>query len=98
MTSRAYPHPNVPWVDWAQTPQGPWVRCTQCVVGGILAPGQTIDGFAAAHSRCRQPEPTHLGLGDVVARATGALGVKPCAPCKERQAALNRLMPRVWRR
>lgn len=30
------------------------------------------------------------GAGDVVAKITGALGIKPCAPCKKRQAALNR--------
>ena len=34
---------------------------------------------------------TH-GLGDVVAGVTQAVGVKPCAPCKRRQALLNRLL------
>ncbi len=29
------------------------------------------------------------GLGDIVARATSAVGIKPCAACKETQAALN---------
>ena len=33
-----------------------------------------------------------VGLGDVVARATTRVGIKPCAPCKRRQAALNRWM------
>ena len=33
------------------------------------------------------------GVGDVVARATRAVGVKPCAPCKQRQQALNFLLP-----
>jgi hypothetical protein len=33
-----------------------------------------------------------VGLGDVVARATTRAGIKPCAPCKRRQAALNRWM------
>jgi len=33
------------------------------------------------------------GLGDVVARVTGAVGIKPCAPCKGRQARLNRWFP-----
>lgn len=31
-----------------------------------------------------------VGLGDVIERATSAVGIKPCAPCKKRQAALNR--------
>ncbi len=29
------------------------------------------------------------GLGDIVARATSAVGIKPCASCEDRQAALN---------
>jgi len=33
------------------------------------------------------------GLGDVVAAVTKAVGIKPCAPCKGRQATLNRLVP-----
>ena len=32
-------------------------------------------------------------LGDMVARATKAVGIKPCAPCAKRQAALNRATP-----
>ncbi|NBX31115.1 MAG: hypothetical protein EBR07_00065 [Planctomycetes bacterium] len=32
-------------------------------------------------------------LGDMVARATKAVGIKPCAPCAQRQAALNRATP-----
>ncbi len=31
-----------------------------------------------------------VGLGDVIKRATTTLGVKPCAPCAERAARLNR--------
>lgn len=33
------------------------------------------------------------GVGDVVAGATKAVGVKPCGGCKRRQAALNRATP-----
>lgn len=33
------------------------------------------------------------GLGDVVASVTKAVGIKPCAGCKKRQQALNRLVP-----
>lgn len=33
------------------------------------------------------------GLGDVIAKATAAIGIKPCAGCKERQEALNKLVP-----
>ena len=37
--------------------------------------------------------PHTRGLGDVVASATKAVGVKPCAPCAQRQAALNKATP-----
>jgi len=31
-----------------------------------------------------------VGLGDVVKRATGAFGIRPCGGCERRAAALNR--------
>ncbi len=62
-----------------------------------LASAQGADRFAQVHAQ-HEPRPTHYGLGDMVARATGALGIKPCAPCKQRQAQLNGFMPRVLRR
>ena len=33
------------------------------------------------------------GAGDVVARATKLVRIKPCGGCKKRQALLNRLIP-----
>lgn len=33
-----------------------------------------------------------VGLGDVIKRATYAIGVKPCGGCQRRAAVLNRLM------
>jgi hypothetical protein len=30
-----------------------------------------------------------IGLGDVVKRATYAMGIKPCGGCEKRAAALN---------
>lgn len=33
------------------------------------------------------------GLGDVVASATKAIGIKPCGGCTERQKWLNKLVP-----
>ena len=37
--------------------------------------------------------PQMNGLGDVVASATKAVGIKPCGPCAQRQAALNKATP-----
>ena len=33
-----------------------------------------------------------IGLGDVIKRATSAVGIKPCASCARRAAMLNRWM------
>lgn len=33
------------------------------------------------------------GIGDVVAGATKAVGIKPCGACQKRQAALNKATP-----
>ena len=33
------------------------------------------------------------GFGDTVAKATSAMGIKPCDKCKKRQEALNRMVP-----
>jgi len=33
------------------------------------------------------------GLGDIVAKATKTVGIKPCGPCKKRQRLLNKIAP-----
>jgi len=33
------------------------------------------------------------GLGDVVAAATKAVGIKPCGSCQQRRETLNKLLP-----
>jgi hypothetical protein len=33
------------------------------------------------------------GLGDAVARVTGALGIRPCPGCDKRREGLNRAVP-----
>jgi hypothetical protein len=33
-----------------------------------------------------------IGLGDVIKRVTYAMGIRPCAGCEKRAAALNRWM------
>lgn len=41
---------------------------------------------------------TGIGLGDVVAGATKAVGFKPCGSCQKRQAAMNAGTPTLVRR
>ncbi len=38
-------------------------------------------------------KPRMRGVGDVVARITSAVGIKPCGGCKDRQEKLNRAFP-----
>lgn len=42
---------------------------------------------------CSSYEGKVRGLGDIVARATKSVGIKPCGKCKERQRKLNKLAP-----
>jgi len=50
------------------------------------------DGTVEVHDvEVRDPRST--GLGDTIAKATSAIGIKPCGGCKKRQAALNKLVP-----
>lgn len=71
--------------------------CPGCGAQYALHPhlaAQQAASLQQQHAAC----PEHYGLGDLVAKATSAVGIKPCQPCKQRQAALNRMAPRVWRR
>lgn len=59
-------------------------------------PSVGADAPAALPDARTPPEPNGgrlRGLGDVVARVTKAVGIKPCGPCQKRREALNRLVP-----
>ncbi len=59
---------------------------------------------AEKHPQPAHPQPAHrvrlpgflvegeVGLGDVIKRATYVMGIKACAGCERRAAALNRWM------
>lgn len=58
------------------------------------------DGVALTRQYRAQAQ-SRLPLGDVVARMTKAVGIQPCAPCQERQAAMNQFGDRFveyWKR
>jgi hypothetical protein len=46
-----------------------------------------VISFAAAEPRAMR------GVGDLIARATKAVGIQPCQGCQKRQEALNAIMP-----
>ena len=43
--------------------------------------------------KTEEQEKKMAGLGDLVAKVTSAVGIKPCAECKGRQEKLNKLVP-----
>jgi hypothetical protein len=98
----ALQHPNVPWIVCEQSAPGVFRCACQVCHASMQSPGsgQAADQFARVHSAHQNPapQPTHYGAGDLVAKATGALGIKPCAPCDKRRQQLNGLFPNVWRR
>jgi hypothetical protein len=93
-------HPEAPWIHGALHAQTGrhYVRCDTCGVEGFLPPGVSHETFVAQHRGHAPPQASHYGLGDLVARATSAVGIKPCTPCEQRKQMLNGLFPRVWRR
>ncbi|MCM3900747.1 MAG: hypothetical protein ND866_03495 [Pyrinomonadaceae bacterium] len=56
---------------------------------------EALDKRESAPYRVRLPgfiSDKEVGLGDVIKRATYAVGIKPCGGCARRAAALNRWM------
>ena len=96
-------HPNVSWIECHDAgPSAPARFLCVCRVCGAqqqeYGSGQAADLFARAHAAHQSASPTHYGLGDLVAKATGALGIKPCSPCEARRRAMNGAFPQVMRR
>ncbi len=91
-------HPQVEWILWTRTPQGFAALCEVCGATATAATPQGIHAFAGEHQEHRSAAAGHYGAGDLVARATKALGIETCSPCEARRRALNERLPRVWRR
>jgi hypothetical protein len=72
-------------------------------IGSILVdvpssiPAHERETWAKAWLEGKVREPTNFGLGDVVAGAAKAVGVKPSpgCGCEKRREALNRATPKV---
>jgi hypothetical protein len=91
-------HPQVQWIVWQRTTQGFAARCQACGASATAGTPEGVDAFAAAHQEHRSASPGHYGAGDLVARATKALGMETCSPCEARRQALNQRFPRFWPR
>lgn len=49
--------------------------------------------MAAKEAEAKMKLQKSRGLGDVIRKMTGALGIKPCGGCKKRADKLNELFP-----
>lgn len=95
-------HPAVQWIVFQPVQGGVHLRCEACGATATLAPSQA-DAFSRQHAQHRSASPTHLGLGDVVAKVAQPVArmlrrPESCTPCEQRKHALNAVMPAVWRR
>ena len=61
-------------------------RCNLGLYGGKPSPGVCF--------RCEHWDGPMRGAGDVVAKLTTSVGVKPCGKCKRRQGWSNKIFPR----
>lgn len=96
--------PRFPWIKQIYTSQ--FSGCSSAgPCHGVLLDTRTgeqvrvngpseLSQYLAAHSSA----PGYGGLGDLFRGITKLFGAKPCAPCAKRQAALNAVAPRVFRR
>jgi len=87
-------HPTFTWIHYAQFADGSIALVCQTCGAQHRGSAPTADAFLATHSQ----HASHYGAGDVIAGITNRLGIKPCTPCEARKQALNKMLPRVWRR
>jgi hypothetical protein len=93
------PLDEIPWIFLYSDGRSIHCYCQICQAQSPPTDDNGIDAFVAQHEEHRSPVPTHMGMGDMFAAATKALGFeKKCSPCEARRRAMNNAMPTVWRR
>jgi hypothetical protein len=86
-------HPNIMETTIKRNSQSSVIRVRYQHGSETLLRCFTIVGGELEKIEC-PPHPREIiGVGDAVAAATKAVGVKPCGGCAKRQAALNRATP-----
>jgi hypothetical protein len=86
-----------PWIQGIYTNRPLWrgqVVDTRTGEQVIISTEGEFAHFVATHSAAQG----HGGLGDLVRGVTRKLGFGECTPCAKRQAAFNRMAPRLYRR
>lgn len=97
MLSAVQRHPTVSWVLVVPAGRAARVHCEVCGASATIG-ARSVEAFAHQHRAHRSSAPGYHGAGDAVAALTGRLGMTPCTPCEQRRMALNRMVPRLWRR
>jgi hypothetical protein len=74
--------------------QGAKWRASLLLIDPTIKENEFACPYGIAWDAPAQPPrlPPLRGLGDVVARVTSAIGIKPCGGCKKRQQKLNELV------
>jgi len=78
--------------NWSEGGKG-WGRCSLNLYGG--RPSFGTCGVCKQREDCPDwtTKDKSRGLGDTIAKITKAVGITPCGGCKQRQPALNKLIP-----
>jgi hypothetical protein len=85
---------DLPFVVWAAQKDGFLVRDTR---DGRTYLATTMDEVHAIAADL-QKLGDYLGAGDVVHAIAERLGIARCPECEKRQAKLNAVLPKLWRR
>jgi len=56
------------------------------------------DDLLSCCKTCEEYDGAVRGLGDVVARATKAVGIKPCGRCQKRRERMNKMTQNLFER
>jgi hypothetical protein len=70
-----------------------YLKCRKCGKEAFTRSAY-LEHFEEIHKNCSG----HIGLGDVIARATSALGIPTCSACQKRQQLLNNAFPKVMKK
>jgi hypothetical protein len=89
-------HPQFPWIQVASHPQSGWI--IHDTRDGARFHAASEHAYHSIIAQRSNQQLNRMGAGDLVARATHALGIEQCTPCAQRQAALNQALPNLWRK
>ena len=76
----------------------PIVVCEVCEEAKVVPTEVALGTFVDAHSNHYSQAEGWMGAGDAIHAAAKRLGIMTCTPCEQRRRAMNRMMPRVFKK